>query len=145
MGPAALLFRCPADLQVLEFCDLDDLSSALMSDSFLRRADTSVPVTAESFRSCCDAPLSECNVLDELALGLCAIDGRGLLLSLVEVASALSYLHRMGIVHCDVKVRGTCDIRCELPSDLFELELCCCLRLPLLLCIFFCTCTAWAS
>jgi len=33
---------------------------------------------------------------------LCAC-ARRLLLTLVEVASAMAYLHRMGIVHCDIK------------------------------------------
>ena len=28
---------------------------------------------------------------------------RTLLLTLIEIASAVSYLHRMGVVHCDIK------------------------------------------
>jgi serine/threonine protein kinase len=30
---------------------------------------------------------------------------RTLLLTLIEIASACGYLHRMGVVHCDIKVR----------------------------------------
>ena len=28
---------------------------------------------------------------------------RSLLLTLIEIANALRYLHRMGVVHCDIK------------------------------------------
>ena len=117
-------------------CDLSALSSTLLSDSFLRRVntpvhvdtpvrpvdtpvhpvDTLVHISADSFRSCCNAALpTSGEELEVAATGHCAVDMRGLLLSLLEVASALSYLHRMGIcvtsrcvriVHCDVKVRG---------------------------------------
>ena len=48
--------------------------------------------------------------------GCTTIDVRGLLLTLLEVASALGYLHRVGIVHCDIKVRPQLPPRLQPPN-----------------------------
>ena len=100
-------------------------AAATTSNTSYRSEDAS-----DTFRSCNNSLPASNGSLD-LATGCSAIDMRGLLLSLLEVASALSYLHRMGIVHCDVKVRGQLGAVClDVSRDvsshiyMFSMKLC---------------------
>ncbi|KAG1661596.1 hypothetical protein FOA52_000771 [Chlamydomonas sp. UWO 241] len=86
-------------VEVIEYCDLGNMSTALKSAVF-----------------CCSEPAQVLAALAETAI-TGASDGatksshgerlqvnlRSLLLTLIEIASALGYLHRMGVVHCDIK------------------------------------------
>ena len=71
-------------IQVLELCDQGDIKQALDKGTF------HAP----------DSPNSSAASI----YGSPRLNTSGLLLTLVEVASALSHLHSLGIVHCDIKV-----------------------------------------
>ncbi|MEW5297631.1 MAG: hypothetical protein WDW36_000829 [Sanguina aurantia] len=73
-------------IEVIEYCDLGNLSSALKNNIFL--ADPVFP--AEPLMPDAKPPKAQVNL-------------RTLLLTLIEIASACGYLHKMGVVHCDMK------------------------------------------
>jgi len=70
---------------VLEFCDLGSLLSSLRNKVFIVPAEVTTLEVAVS-------PGSQEGV-----------NMRSLVLTLIEIASAFEYLHRMGVVHCDLK------------------------------------------
>lgn len=91
--------------QVIEYCDLGNLATALKDQVFYAQ-DTERVLTHLAEAAACGKCDTSTN--SEVRLRLppapnAKINLRALLLTLIEVASSLGYLHRMGVVHCDVK------------------------------------------
>ncbi|KAG1661344.1 hypothetical protein FOA52_005906 [Chlamydomonas sp. UWO 241] len=76
-------------VEVLEFCDLGSLLGAIRHKTFMAPAASA----ASRASGCVAVPEGHTE----------GVDMHALVLTLVEVASALDYLHRMGVVHCDIK------------------------------------------
>eukprot|EP00798_Chlamydomonas_sp_ICE-L_P018585 gene18585-25097_t len=93
-------------IEVLEYCDLGNLSTAVQRHVFFM---DSPGQGRNSVRS----NLSRSGQTDELSPlkekdkdkneGGRLVNMRHLLITLIEIASALAEMHRMGIVHCDIK------------------------------------------
>ncbi|GAX83961.1 hypothetical protein CEUSTIGMA_g11385.t1 [Chlamydomonas eustigma] len=90
-------------IEVIEYCDLGNLSTALKNQVFVSQAGEKVlqklAEAAATGRS--DVGVDE-KVLKAGQPGV-KINIRALLLTLIEIASAMGYLHSMGVVHCDMK------------------------------------------
>jgi serine/threonine protein kinase len=75
----------------MEFCDMGTLAAALKGTTFLLHPagpGAAAPATYS---------------VQELRQRVQDINLKAVVLTLIEIASALAYLHKMGVVHCDVK------------------------------------------
>ncbi|GIL83127.1 hypothetical protein Vretimale_11467 [Volvox reticuliferus] len=84
-------------LEVIEYCDLGNLSNALKNNIFL----IPNPVIAAAAGAGDGAAAAE--LAERARQQPMKVNMRTLLLTLIEIASACGYLHRMGVVHCDIK------------------------------------------
>lgn len=76
-------------VEVVEYCDEGNLCTAIYTGLFSRRQ--SMPIV--------DAVSME----SQTSEGERFVSMRWLLLTLMEIANAMAYLHSMGVVHCDIK------------------------------------------
>ncbi|KAL6746275.1 kinase-like domain-containing protein [Haematococcus lacustris] len=91
-------------IEVIELCDLGNMSTALKNSVFqVAQPDKMLAqVLAANGGVEPTAGGPEGNREGRLPLGA-KVHMRTLLLTLIEIASAMGYLHRMGVVHCDLK------------------------------------------
>jgi serine/threonine protein kinase len=75
----------------MEFCDMGTLAAALKGTTFLLH-----PVEPGAA-----APATYS--VQELRQRVQEVNLKAVVVTLIEIASALAYLHKMGVVHCDVK------------------------------------------
>jgi len=84
-------------IEVIDYCDVGNMGTALRNHIFqVPRADKMLATVAAAARN----GLGSDGWLTEPSGNVYM---HRLLLTLVEIASAMAYLHRMGIVHCDIK------------------------------------------
>jgi serine/threonine protein kinase len=81
----------PLLLQIMEFCDMGTLAAMLLGSKFLLAAPGAEAFAPRTFS------------VQELRQRVKNTNLRAVVITLIEIASALAYLHKMGVVHCDVK------------------------------------------
>ncbi len=88
----------------MEYCELGSLHIGLRRNFFLMPPDTR-PSMAGIGQQAASAAASSASPPAAQAAGApgARVNMRSLLLTLIEIASACSYLHRMGVVHCDLR------------------------------------------
>lgn len=96
-----------AHVEIIEYCDLGSLSSAINTSVFHVRAQhvavPPVPPPGGGAAPAAGDPLAGGGAAAGKPLAPKLINMTKLLLTLIEVASAMGYLHSMGVVHCDLK------------------------------------------
>ena len=93
-------------IEVIEYCDLGNLSTALKNQVFVcNPADNVLEKLAEAAAQGHSDVGSSSGIRPRAGQPGVKINVRGLLLTLIEIASAMSYLHSMGVVHCGECVR----------------------------------------
>lgn len=93
---------------MIEYCDLGNLSTGLKNRVFFcdhnGKLLTQLADAAANGRPDVSLSTQDATGAGALERGAGArINLHALLLTLIEIGSALSYLHRMGVVHCDIK------------------------------------------
>jgi len=84
-------------IEVIEYCDLGNMSTALKNSVFQVAQPDKVLASVAQAGEQGHAPEQQRQP------GTGKVHMRTLLLTLIEIASAMGYLHRMGVVHCDLK------------------------------------------
>ena len=87
-------------IEVIEYCDLGNLSTALKNQVFVCNAADNVLEKLAEAAANGHSDVGSSDVRLRAGQPGVKINVRGLLLTLIEIASAMSYLHSMGVVHC---------------------------------------------
>ncbi|PNG99923.1 hypothetical protein TSOC_014287, partial [Tetrabaena socialis] len=96
-------------IEVIEYCDLGNLSNALKNNIFMV-PNPVIAAAAGAGDGQAAAELAERTRQQPMKVNM-----RTLLLTLVEIASACGYLHRMGVVHCDIKNSSVSTVEFQAP------------------------------
>lgn len=90
-GPTGVLCH----VEILELCDMGNLSTANRAGLFSRRKESTAGEDEEEGGEGKSEDDEQAGSSEERVLYL--------LLTLIEIAGAMAYLHKMGVVHCDLK------------------------------------------